>query len=155
MAAACCHGGVLEDHGVPRAHRAHCLLQRAGDPRGAPAACTCSSEPLTHACCAARQNGADVAHLDVLHGDLIFRPLQWLLRHYWQAGWAPSADEPHVADVRVQQWTAFNIGPAFLRALRFFHVDTRVRQASVRPLPHAAELMIARGSMADRWAPGW
>lgn len=53
------------------------------------------------------ENGADIAHLGALHGPLSVPPGSWApawARHRWTAAWAPCAEAPHTAVVRVEQW---------------------------------------------------
>lgn len=49
------------------------------------------------------ENGADVAHLDYVHGDFL---LSWLtpLKHTWSANWDPQSEpEGHIAKLKLTQ----------------------------------------------------
>jgi len=49
------------------------------------------------------ENGADVAHLPVLHAEFIIPALYPLLSHKWSATWAVRERAPHLADIMVKE----------------------------------------------------
>jgi cholesterol 7-desaturase len=51
------------------------------------------------------ENGADTAHLGVLHRDFIYSSLQPMMEHSWQVNWAPNND--HTASGTIVQSMTF------------------------------------------------
>ena len=60
------------------------------------------------------ENGADVAHLGILHEDLVLPQLRWLLRHRWTASWRPCKSVPaggpgtHMTEILLTQQVLHN-----------------------------------------------
>lgn len=51
-----------------------------------------SENTVTAHVCEIPENGADVAHLPVLHRDFIVAPLRFLFHHIWDVTWRPGRD---------------------------------------------------------------
>eukprot|EP00744_Colponema_vietnamica_P007326 GILI01010561.1.p2 GENE.GILI01010561.1~~GILI01010561.1.p2 ORF type:complete len:422 (+),score=99.71 GILI01010561.1:115-1380(+) len=72
------------------------------------------------------ENGADVAHLNVLHSPFFVQLFNGWLEHKWEASWTPlEAPFEHVANMKLKQWAEFT----FMKCkVPLTEVDVDIRQ---------------------------